>query len=129
MQEWPGQAVLVVDQLMWTEEVAAAIPTGGAMVNEHKTHVATLNPKLIKMGHLYGCFDDVSHEWTIGILAVLYRNFARGQSEDRKWLRAIRPDRLIPAIMDVVKNAMGEDFITPPPFELPGSYGDSTNVR
>eukprot|EP00746_Dinoflagellata_sp_MGD_P128313 gnl/MRDRNA2_/MRDRNA2_62704_c0_seq1.p1 gnl/MRDRNA2_/MRDRNA2_62704_c0~~gnl/MRDRNA2_/MRDRNA2_62704_c0_seq1.p1 ORF type:complete len:2643 (+),score=576.00 gnl/MRDRNA2_/MRDRNA2_62704_c0_seq1:1172-7930(+) len=40
-------------------------------------------------------------------------------------LRAVRPDRVVPAIMQYVANALGEKFVSPPPFDLGGSYGDS----
>ncbi|KAJ3049383.1 Dynein heavy chain 7, axonemal [Rhizophlyctis rosea] len=42
-------------------------------------------------------------------------------------LRTVRPDKMVPAIMDFVKSRMGQKFIEPPPFDLAASYGDSNN--
>ena len=49
-----------------------------------------LNPKAITMGQLYGEFDENTHEWTDGVLCVLYRSAVKEFGEygktDRNWL-------------------------------------------
>lgn len=42
------------------------------------------------------------------------------------FMRALRPDKCIPAIQNTVAQAMGERFIEPPPFDLPGVFSTSS---
>eukprot|EP01135_Chromosphaera_perkinsii_P003458 Nk52_evm27s243 gene=Nk52_evmTU27s243 len=41
-------------------------------------------------------------------------------------LRCIRPDKVTPGVTEFVKTKLGSRFVEPPPFDLAGSYNDST---
>jgi len=42
------------------------------------------------------------------------------------FLRAVRPDKVVPAIRDLISEELGARFVEPPPFDLAASYAEST---
>lgn len=51
-----------------------------------QTKIYHLNPKSIKMGQLYGEFDENTHEWQDGILCVLIRKCIKEDNSNLKWM-------------------------------------------
>jgi dynein heavy chain len=49
-------------------------------------HIHAMNPKSITQGQLYGTFDENTHEWADGVLALTYRSCARDTTQDRHWI-------------------------------------------
>ena len=48
-------------------------------------HPFVLNPKSITMGQLYGAFDEMTHEWTDGILSTLIRQGVAADDDHKRW--------------------------------------------
>ena len=69
---------------------AAMADLDGVNEKYSKVNRWILNPKAITMGQLYGEFDENTHEWTDGILCVLYRaavkEFGEFGRTDRNWV-------------------------------------------
>ena len=56
------------------------------LMNENEVLLYTLNPKSISMKQLYGAYDEVSKDWQDGVLAAGYKEFAKNESNQRKWM-------------------------------------------
>jgi len=65
---------------------ALSLLAEGGNPTEVKINTPTLNPKSVPLGRLYGEFDPVSHEWSDGILAVMFRSCCDDTSGERFWM-------------------------------------------
>merc|ERR1719159_750671 len=74
-----------------------ALGTAMSLANERgdpkleKVRLTVINPKSIHPNYLYGNFDENTHEWSDGILAIQFRNMSKDTDEngdfvDRNWL-------------------------------------------
>ncbi|XP_036144833.1 dynein heavy chain 3, axonemal isoform X1 [Monomorium pharaonis] len=57
-----------------------------ATMREYRTVYRVINPKSIPLSQLYGSFDPVSHEWSDGVLANTFREYAQSIAIERKWI-------------------------------------------
>ena len=72
--------------IMCLKEALTDLSNKGIEGNRYeKVSVYHLNPKSIKMGQLYGMFDDNTREWQDGILANLMRVASRITASDLQW--------------------------------------------
>ncbi|XP_018046945.1 PREDICTED: dynein heavy chain 3, axonemal [Atta colombica] len=57
-----------------------------ATMREYRTAYRVINPKAIPLSQLYGSFDPISHEWSDGVLANTFREYAQSIAIERKWI-------------------------------------------
>lgn len=57
-----------------------------SLMTEYEVIYRIINPKSISMGQLYGSFDDLTHEWTDGVLAKTFREMVYSAIECRAWI-------------------------------------------
>ena len=70
-----GKTLSGKTRVMRTLRTAMSAIKGQPGFTTVRTH--TINPKSVKQTQLYGCFDENTHEWTDGILAITIRNCSK----------------------------------------------------
>ncbi|KNC96829.1 uncharacterized protein SPPG_07663 [Spizellomyces punctatus DAOM BR117] len=80
-QPWSGKTVAYRVLAAALNEMAE-----NGLGGEKKVEYRVINPKSITMGQLYGQFDPVTHEWTDGVLANTFREFAVKGAAERRWI-------------------------------------------
>ena len=58
-------------------------PPAGDEIAFVEVNHPVISPKAVPLGRLYGEFDEVSHEWTDGVLATIFRQCAQDTSGQR----------------------------------------------
>jgi dynein heavy chain len=58
----------------------------GSELFNQKVQIHTINPKSVTSGQLYGLFDENTHEFVDGILAITFRKCSKDTSPDRQWM-------------------------------------------
>lgn len=69
-----------------SEALRELVKSPNSTVKETSVIMRIINPKAISVGQLYGCFDQVSYEWTDGVLAKTFRDMANAASTERQWI-------------------------------------------
>ena len=79
-----GQAYAGKTSVLRTLQQAMTEIDNDAMPPKVQTY--TINPKSVASTQLYGSFDPNTHEWTDGVLAIIYRDVSKDLCGNSNWL-------------------------------------------
>ena len=75
----------MADSAAFVEENEEEVPRDSNGQTFPLVHTRVINPKALPPSNLYGSFDENTHEWTDGVLAVAVRSAAKVRNDDRWW--------------------------------------------